>query len=218
MANRRDGIETRGRILRAACEVFAETGFRGTTNAEICRRSKVNGAAVNYHFHSKEALYQEAFKLALKESLEAHPPKTDEAARPEIRLRNLVFSIVNRISDPGNMAFLILRKEMGEPTRMLDDIMHDFISEECQELKGILKELLPGAGEKLLELTTLSVLSQCVHPSLMERGRREHGHKPPLSLTTPFDANEVAEHVYSFSMAALNSMADELVRRRASQA
>ena len=57
MAVRRDGIESKDRLLKAATEVFAEKGYRDATVAEICRRAESNVAAVNYHFGSKGALY-----------------------------------------------------------------------------------------------------------------------------------------------------------------
>ena len=47
------------KLLTAACDIFMEKGFRGTTVAEICACAGTNIAAVNYYFGSKEALYQE---------------------------------------------------------------------------------------------------------------------------------------------------------------
>ncbi len=48
------------KLLSAACDVFVEMGFRDATVAEICRRAGANISAVNYHFGSKETLYQQA--------------------------------------------------------------------------------------------------------------------------------------------------------------
>ena len=54
-----DGQETRRQLLLAAGEVFAASGFRGATMADICRKAKANTAAANYHFGGKETLYPE---------------------------------------------------------------------------------------------------------------------------------------------------------------
>ena len=62
-AQRKDGLETRQRLLEPASEVFAQKGFRDATIAEICREAGANVAAVNYHFGSKGELYVEAGKL-----------------------------------------------------------------------------------------------------------------------------------------------------------
>jgi AcrR family transcriptional regulator len=53
---------TRERILATALDVFAEMGFEGTTTREICARASVNGAALNYHWRSKEQLWQAAIE------------------------------------------------------------------------------------------------------------------------------------------------------------
>lgn len=48
---------TRERIREVALSVFAERGFDGTSTREVCSRAGVNGAALNYHWRSKEALW-----------------------------------------------------------------------------------------------------------------------------------------------------------------
>ena len=48
---------TRQRLLEAALEVFAELGYEGASSREICRRAGANGAALNYHWGSKQALW-----------------------------------------------------------------------------------------------------------------------------------------------------------------
>ena len=51
------GEESRARILDAAGRLFADRSFDGVSVREIAREAGVNGAAINYHFGSKEALY-----------------------------------------------------------------------------------------------------------------------------------------------------------------
>ena len=53
--------ETVDRILDAAEELFAERGFSETSLRMITSKAKVNLAAVNYHFGSKNALIQAVF-------------------------------------------------------------------------------------------------------------------------------------------------------------
>ena len=55
---RKDGEETRRRLLEAACQVFGEKGYRDATNAEVCEKAGANIAAINYHFGSKQALLE----------------------------------------------------------------------------------------------------------------------------------------------------------------
>lgn len=50
------GPETRGRILDAAAELFAEQGYAGATMLEIAQRLGISKSALYYHFASKEEL------------------------------------------------------------------------------------------------------------------------------------------------------------------
>jgi len=51
-------MTTKGRILDTAERLFARDGFEATSLRAITAEAGVNLAAVNYHFHSKEALVQ----------------------------------------------------------------------------------------------------------------------------------------------------------------
>jgi AcrR family transcriptional regulator len=57
--------DTKERILDAAELLFADRGFAATSMRNITARAKVNLAAVNYHFGSKEMLIQAVFSRRL---------------------------------------------------------------------------------------------------------------------------------------------------------
>lgn len=69
----RKSITKKEKLLTAAGDVFVEKGFRDATVAEICDRAEASISAVNYHFGSKEALYQEAWRHSFAESLKNYP-------------------------------------------------------------------------------------------------------------------------------------------------
>jgi AcrR family transcriptional regulator len=54
----------REKILRAATELYAETGFRGATTRQIAQRAGVNEVTLFRHFGSKTALLHEAIRCA----------------------------------------------------------------------------------------------------------------------------------------------------------
>ena len=60
-------FSTRQRILGAAEELFAERGFAGASLRQVTAAAKVNLAAVNYHFGSKDNLIEEVFRRRLDE-------------------------------------------------------------------------------------------------------------------------------------------------------
>jgi AcrR family transcriptional regulator len=57
---------TRTRIIDAAEKLFATSGFSAASLRAITSAAKVNLAAVNYHFGSKDALIKEVFARHLK--------------------------------------------------------------------------------------------------------------------------------------------------------
>src|SRR5690554_7591646 len=61
MDNKMAQSDTVDRILDAAEELFAERGFSETSLRMITSKAKVNLAAVNYHFGSKNALIHAVF-------------------------------------------------------------------------------------------------------------------------------------------------------------
>jgi AcrR family transcriptional regulator len=56
----------RDRILRAAAAAFSRCGFHGVTIRALAQDARVNLAAVNYHFRSKEELYAAVIDRALE--------------------------------------------------------------------------------------------------------------------------------------------------------
>jgi len=56
----------RDRILRAAAAAFSQRGFHGVTVRDLAQQARVNLAAVNYHFRSKDELYSAVIDNALE--------------------------------------------------------------------------------------------------------------------------------------------------------
>jgi len=57
-------MEVRDKILKAATELYGETGFRGTTTRQIAQLAGVNEVTLFRHFGSKTALLHEAIRCA----------------------------------------------------------------------------------------------------------------------------------------------------------
>ena len=55
---RSDGEATKTRILEAAGELFAATGYAETSNKDIAARAQVDLASINYHFGNRIDLYR----------------------------------------------------------------------------------------------------------------------------------------------------------------
>jgi len=203
---------TRGRLLEAAGQVFAEHGFRAGTIREICGRASANVAAVNYHFRDKEGLYRALLTHAYEASIERHPP--DHGVRPgdppRRRLHAFVRSFLLRLLDDGRTAWhaRLMCREMNEPSPFLGDAVRGSIGRVHGMLKEILRDIAAEGpqgrelDEEQLTRCAMSVAGQCLHYRLA---------RPVLEALYPnrFGLDEVeclAEHITVFSVAGVGSV------------
>jgi AcrR family transcriptional regulator len=208
---RSDGYETRQHLLRAASEVFATKGFWEATIAEISRKAKANGAATNYHFGGKEALYVESWRYAFEKSLKTYPPEggVPSDAPVEERLRGRILAIMRRILDPESYDLDIVHKEMANPTGLLAEIMRESLGPILGSFNSIVREMLgEEATEEHVRLCSMSIRAQCFGPLLGERRRKRSppGPSPPGPEPIPENVETLADHVTRFSLAGIHEV------------
>lgn len=59
-----DSVDTRQRVIDAACRCFAQYGYGPTTNNQIAKMARVTAGAVYYHFGTKSQLFAAALDYA----------------------------------------------------------------------------------------------------------------------------------------------------------
>jgi AcrR family transcriptional regulator len=161
-------VGTRERVLTIATDLFAQHGYRGATVRAICSAAGVNVASVNYHFRSKQDLYQAVFEAAF-----------DERARP-------VIGQVDLVHDAGSwqqtlrewvlfMLRLMLRDtpqetrirrlfayERTSPSGACGLLFERFFQPVTASLERLLRMALPAdAGEDEVRAWLISTLGQC---------------------------------------------------------
>jgi len=220
MAKRRDGTQTRNRILPAACAVFAEKGYHDTTVEEICRRAKSNIAAINYHFGSKDQLYARVWRKAFNEVMNAYPPEggLGPEAAPEERLRGTIRSLVGEAVDLGRIghAGRLLLQELVNPTDVIRHVKRDALQPLHDRMSTLMRELLgPKAPDEQLLLCQMSILHQCMAIGM----RLFRGTMPPhMNLAMPSDQliEALTDHIMRFSLAGIKAVRKEIKAGRTS--
>ena len=214
MATRKDGVETRDRILGVACEVFAERGYHDTTIEEICRRAGANIAAVNYHFQSKDQLYAQVWRHAFDEAMKAYPAEggLGPDAPPQQRLRGTIHSLVGKTVNPGRIghAGKLLLRETVNPTDIIRYVKRDALRPLHDRMNTLMKDLLgPKANSEHVLLCEMSIVHQCMTIGM----RLFTGRMPPhMRLDKPTDqlVDALTDHIARFSLAGVKAVREDI--------
>jgi AcrR family transcriptional regulator len=150
--------DTKQRILDAAERLFMERGFSATSLREITAAAKVNLAAVNYHFGSKETLIEAVLmrrlqplnelRLAELQALEAR--SREQRAPLEAILNVYVGAAFKLDSNPtaGGSVFLrLLGRAFTEPTEQVRSILQRQYSAVAERYKQAFMRALPRIPE-----------------------------------------------------------------------
>lgn len=197
--------QTRARLLDAAREVFSQRGFQGATVREICRRAEANGAAVNYHFGSKDGLLAEALNFAPLAALQ----KAHASESPSIRLRLFIRDFMMMLLDENNPSSQcrIMARELADPTPALDKIVREAIAPLHEFMGNLVREIAGNqVGAADLRRCVYSILGQCLFY------RHSHPVIQRLHLTLRYDRNEIeaiAEHIVEFSLAGIKHISKQ---------
>jgi AcrR family transcriptional regulator len=171
------GEETRGRILAAALELFAESGFEGASTRAIAERAGINLPAIQYYFGSKEGLYR-AVVEQFSQHLRLGVAPITEHIRAELalgqasrdRLIGLVCDMVDVVialilddSEPPSRECrqkFFARMEV-EPNAAVEALQDDMIRHVSDPICAVIGRLIDRApDEELVLLHAMTIIGQ----------------------------------------------------------
>ena len=193
---------TRAKLLDAAGQVFAESGFQAATVREICTRAGVNVALVNYHFGDKRELYEEVLRYSIG-STKNEAKVFDSDLPPEEALRELILATLQRMcrADRPGWHFRLMVHELAQPTPAMKTVINETMRPMYDRFRDLIGEMLglsPDADKT--RLCTHSVLSQVVDYA---KSRNIHSNLWPELELTPARIAQIADHITEFSLAYL---------------
>ncbi|MGH9764416.1 MAG: CerR family C-terminal domain-containing protein [Blastocatellia bacterium] len=209
-------VDARTRLLNASGKLFAARGYAGVSVRELAQEAGVNIASVNYHFGGKENLYLEVVRLKFKEVREAHwntatVLEAEQADTPEAARRAICRFIAEYMealigADKPEQLFLLMAREMMEPTIAIDMVVDEFIEPRFKLMEKLIGTVRPDlAGTHRAKLCAMSIAGQCLyyrfaHSVLLRLLRRKKMSAEYL--------REIAQHIADFSLAALANVKD----------
>lgn len=165
-AARKDGEDSRQRLLLAALRLFAEQGYAKTSTRELAEAAGVNIAAISYYFGDKAGLYRAAF-------MEPQGAPADAIARfaaVTLPLERALAGFYAGFLEPmrhGDLARQCLKlhvREMVEPTGLWDEEVQQVIRPMHDALVALLQRHLGlAAPDEDLQRLAICVSSLGVH-------------------------------------------------------
>lgn len=150
-------FSTRQRILGAAEELFAERGFAGASLRQVTAAAKVNLAAVNYHFGSKDNLIEEVFRRRLDELSQWRLERLAKVnASGKADLEALLDAFITpalelSLDRKGGSVFMrVLARAFAEHNSNLRAFLSDNYGHVLKEFAAAFTRMLPGLDKQEL--------------------------------------------------------------------
>ena len=210
--------DTRTKLLDAAGQVFAESGFQSATVREICARAGVNIALVNYHFGDKLELYTEVLRHSVGASGNGIvKPAIRGTASAEEGFRELIHAMLLKIygADRPGWHFRLMMHEFAQPTPAMASVIDETMRPIYDRFRALIGSMLRLAPDHdLVRLSTHSVIAQIVHYA--------HARHVISRLWPELELNleriaQIATHIADFSLAGLRHIKHRAARSTPTQ-
>jgi AcrR family transcriptional regulator len=93
---RKKGLETTGRVLECAAEIFARKGYDNASMSEIASAAGIRESSIYNHFDGKRAILARLFQIFREQASASRPPEEElmrmlDALPPEDVMKDIVF-------------------------------------------------------------------------------------------------------------------------------
>ena len=204
----KEAVETEGRLLDAAEELYAQKGLEGTSIRDITAKAERNLASVNYFFGNKQELYEELFRRRLREMRDTRLAgiKAAMAGRSKPTLEKLIRAYA--------VAFLEPFKDLQRSRRFMQLFARELVEQRLPKnmfLEEMATPVMTAFGEAIITLcpdidksdvqkSIHSIVGQLVH--VMHIKTMFEG--APGAIATN-DIDETIDHIVKFSAAGIRA-------------
>ncbi|HXP02084.1 MAG TPA: TetR/AcrR family transcriptional regulator [Luteibacter sp.] len=137
---RTDGQATRQLLLETAGRLFAQRGFAAVTSKEITEHAGVPAASVNYHFGSREALYEAVLVEAHNHMIDLNKlaAATASITDPKEKMRELLSQLLRvALGTSAPWGFQVMLREAMSPSPALPAIAQKAIRPKAEFFKSL---------------------------------------------------------------------------------
>jgi AcrR family transcriptional regulator len=204
MCANKPNFSTTERLLEAAGELFADKGFDGTSVRDISERAKTNVAAINYHFHDKQGLYEETVLYAFN-YMDREMPLCLEGLAPNEQLRLFIKKkLIGFLGhDRPSWHLRLIHEERKNPSESFMKKIGSLLDDRLNRLARIIAAVTRRKeNDEEVHLYAFSVIGQCLFFA-----RHDHFGKnnPVAKYCKTADIDMLTDYIYSFSIAGMTS-------------
>ncbi len=172
-------------ILSVAEELFAETGYDGTSVRTIAAKAKVNIAMISYYFGSKEKLFSELVEYRASYLRLKLQDIQKENLEPMKQLEQVVDIYIDRIMSHQKF-HRIIHRQLSLQNNEMNDYILNVLMKHVDEMKkiiedGIRKKVFRNVDIDFLILSFFGTTAQCSNSSAFSK--RILGIKPSCFIS-----------------------------------
>ena len=202
--------ESRQRLLDSAEQLFAEKGFDSTSVRDLTQLAKCNVASVNYHYGSKEKLYQEVFYnhfTLMRETRITSINRVMQDHGPQTSLEQFIKAFARAFLEPlldnssGRLTMRLMMREMTDPRLPADMFFEDMVKPVSAVLLGAMHQICPDLDHRNAQKCVHSLIAQLIHVVQVRIyfTRIQKLDHPMLNL------QEMLDHVVQFTAAGMKA-------------
>jgi len=205
--SRADGSTTRLHILETAGQLFAERGFAESTSKEICTRAGTNIAAVNYHFGSRDGLYEAVLIEAHRQlvSIDELVSLASAPADPRLKLRAFLTHMIEMGSQPrAPWGFRVVLREALSPSPAMPVLIRQAVLPKAKLIRGLIGGIMDVPDDHpSVQRALLFVVLPCIVMTVAPRNLRDE------VLPALKDAEALADDLMRYVFAGLDALAKD---------
>jgi AcrR family transcriptional regulator len=200
--------DTRQRLVESAATLFAEHGFENVTVREICKLSRANVAAINYHFGDKAGLYRAVVThaIAVMQETNEQSQRAGDGQSPEDQIRGFVRVFVGRMAaddNPNAWIAKLMAREMEHPTEALDQVMMQVVQPRLEYLCGIAAAYMKlPVSDPRVKRCIVSLQVQCFMAARRIPPSMEKAWGPVMR-----DVDVAVDHIVEFTLGGMRAIA-----------
>lgn len=200
---RTDGDETRAHIIAVAGQLFATYGFKSVTSKMICASAKVNVAAVNYHFGSREGLYR-AVLLETHQymaSVDVLNKLAEANLVPQKKLELIIRVILDQLNHTDWHIRFYIREAM-DFNEIFTEVFLQQATPKTQIMRRIFSQISGlSPDDPRLPASILSTIAPCLFALIVNKKSVESVWGVPM-----FDPDQLARNISQFAWGGLQNL------------